>query len=275
MTDILIILQARLSSSRLPGKVLKKILGKPMLEHQLQRLSYISTPHQLVVATSNNNDDDAISTLCKQLDVDCFRGDLDDVLGRYYHAVQSFNDHKKIKHIVRLTGDCPLIDAGIVENVISLYLHEQVDYCSNCAPATLPDGLDVEIFSVSALTTAYEQAVKLSEREHVTPFIRNHSQLFTKINYVHQPDLSHFRWTVDEDKDFELITKIYQALYPQNPNFNLADILTLMEQQPELMQINQNIVRNEGLIKSEQNDQELDHLHDQKKIQSKVTSQEH
>jgi len=262
MTDILIILQARLSSSRLPGKVLKKILGKPMLAHQIERLSHISTPHQLIVATSVQNDDDAIAALCEQLNVACYRGSLDDVLSRYYHAALNANSHKNIKHIVRLTGDCPLIDTNIIDQVISLYLsnqcsEKQVDYCSNCAPATLPDGLDVEIFSVAALTTAYEQASKFSEREHVTPYIRNNPQLFNTINYKYPSDLSHFRWTVDEPKDFELVTKIYQALYLQNPTFGLIDILALIEENPLLAQINHKIIRNEGLIKSEKNDQNL------------------
>jgi glutamate-1-semialdehyde aminotransferase/spore coat polysaccharide biosynthesis protein SpsF (cytidylyltransferase family) len=257
MTEFLIILQARLSSSRLPGKVLKKILDKPMLEHQLQRLSHIATPHQLIVATSEQADDDAIAALCQRLNVDCYRGSLDDVLGRYYHAALSVNSHNKIKHIIRLTGDCPLIDANIIDDVIALYLSNPVDYCSNCAPATLPDGLDVEIFSLAALKIAHQQATKPSEREHVTPFIRNTPQLFTQINYAYTTDLSHLRWTVDEPKDFELITKIYQALYPENPTFDLADILSLIEKNPLLTQINQHIKRNEGLIKSERIDKAL------------------
>jgi glutamate-1-semialdehyde 2,1-aminomutase len=254
MIELLIILQARFSSTRLPGKVLKKILGKPMLEHQLKRLSYISTPHQLIVATSKQGDDDAIATLCRRLNIDCYRGSLDDVLARYYHAALSANN-ENIKHIIRITGDCPLIDANIIDNVIELYLSKSVDYCSNCSPATLPDGLDVEIFSLSALATAHKQAIKPSEREHVTSFINNNPQLFSTINYIHQPDLSHFRWTVDEPKDFELVTKIYQALYPINPHFSLSDILALIEKQPLLAQINHTIMRNEGLIESEKTDQ--------------------
>ncbi len=265
MTEILIILQARLSSSRLPGKVLKKILGKPMLEHQLRRLSQISIPHQLLVATSDQSDDNAIATLCNQLNVDCYRGPLNDVLARYYHAAQSVNANKNIKHIVRLTGDCPLIDANIIDEVIALYLSKAVDYCSNCAPATLPDGLDVEIFSFNALTIAYEQATKPAEREHVTLFIRDNPQLFKVINYMHQPDLSHFRWTVDEPKDFELVTKIYQTLYPKKHNFDLADILSLLAEQPALTQINHQIMLNEVLKKSEETDKMLLEKNNKKK----------
>ena len=266
MTDILIILQARLSSSRLPGKVLKKILGKPMLEHQLQRLSCISTPYKLIVATSENDDDDAIEALCTSLNVDCYRGSLDDVLARYYHAAMSVNQDNNIKHIVRLTGDCPLIDAKIIDEVIELYLskqhltkrnsNEQVDYCSNCSPATLPDGLDIEIFSLAALTKAYEEAVKPSEREHVTPYIRNNPQLFTTVNYRYPTDLSHLRWTVDEPEDFEFITKIYEAFYNKKSIFWLKDILLLLEKQPTLKKINNIFIRNQGLLQSKNKDKE-------------------
>ena len=255
MSETLIILQARMSSSRLPNKVLMPILGKPMLVHQIERLSTLKIPHTLLIATSTQSSDDPIAELCnelgKQLNIRCFRGPLDDVLARYYLAATDFDKDKTVKNIVRITGDCPLIDSDIVEKVIDLFLTSKVDYCSNCAPATLPDGLDVEVFTLVALEKAYFLAKKTSEREHVTPFIRNNPQLFTVKNYNHQPDLSHYRWTVDEPKDFELITKIYQNLYPENPYFNLADILNLIKRQPELSKINQHIIRNEGLIKSE------------------------
>jgi spore coat polysaccharide biosynthesis protein SpsF len=251
MPETLIILQARMSSSRLPNKVLLPILGKPMLAHQIDRINTLKIPHKLIIATSTQTSDDPIEQLCQQLNISCYRGTLDDVLERYYQAAIEFSKNKTIKNIVRITGDCPLIDSDIIEQVINLFLTSNVDYCSNCAPATLPDGLDVEVFSFDALEKSYQLAKKSSEREHVTPFIRNNPQLFTVSNYNHQPDLSHYRWTVDEPKDFELITKIYQALYPKNQNFALADILDLIEKKPELSQINQHIIRNEGLIKSE------------------------
>jgi spore coat polysaccharide biosynthesis protein SpsF len=254
MSDILVILQARLSSSRLPRKVLKTLQGKPMLEHQLIRISNMLTPHDLVVATSDNVDDDAIENQCSLLNVNCYRGSLDDVLARYYNAYLANNNAGEIKHIVRLTGDCPLIDPNVIDNVIMHYLKQPVDYCSNCSPATFPDGLDVEIFGVDVLKQAYEKATKPSEREHVTSYIRNNPQLFTTSNYTHTIDLSHFRWTVDEPVDFELVTKIYQALYPTKPTFTLGDVLKLIAERPELNAINHNITRNEGLIKSEEAD---------------------
>lgn len=249
--ETLIILQARMSSSRLPNKVLMPILGKPMLAHQIARLSKVKTPHKLIVATSEQRSDDAIEHLCQQLNISCFRGSLDDVLARYHQAAQAYNLANKVKTIVRVTGDCPLIDSEIIDKVIHLYLSAKVDYCSNCAPATLPDGLDVEVFSFTALKKAALLAKKPSEREHVTPFIRNTPELFSTENYYHKPDLSHYRWTVDEPADFELVTKIYQALFDKKPYFNLDDIVNLIQQQPELATINQGIIRNEGLLKSE------------------------
>jgi glutamate-1-semialdehyde aminotransferase/spore coat polysaccharide biosynthesis protein SpsF (cytidylyltransferase family) len=254
MTETLIILQARTSSSRLPGKVLLPILGKPMLSHQISRLTKVNTPHKLIIATSELSSDDEIVKLCKELKVDCFRGSLEDVLGRYYQAALANNPKKEVKNIVRVTGDCPLIDSEIIDQVISLFLESQVDYCSNCRPASLPDGLDVEVFTFDALEKSYKLAKKPSEREHVTPFICNNPQLFSTENYTHYPDLSHYRWTVDEEKDFILISKVYQALYPTNQHFKLTDILMLLERQPELAKINQTIMRNEGLAKSEKND---------------------
>lgn len=257
MTETLIILQARMSSSRLPNKVLMPILGIPMLSHQIARISQVKTPHKLIVATSEQVNDDAIEKLCQKLNTYCFRGSLDDVLGRYYQTAQAYNKIDNIKNIVRVTGDCPLIDSDIIDKIIELYRSTNVDYCSNCAPATLPDGLDVEVFSLAALEKMYLLAKKPSEREHVTSFIRNNPELFTTTNYCHTPDLSHYRWTVDEATDFELVTKVYQALYKENPQFKLNDIVNLMQHQPKLVKINQGIVRNEGLLKSELADNTL------------------
>ncbi len=259
MIETLIILQARTSSSRLPNKVLLPIMAKPMLSQQIARLAKVKTSHQLIVATSDETSDNQIEDLCQELGVKCFRGSLDDVLDRYYQTALANNPASNIKNIVRVTGDCPLIDSDIIDQVIALFLNSQVDYCSNCEPATLPDGLDVEVFTLATLEKAWQLADKPSEREHVTPFIRKNKQLFRCKNFYHHSDLSHLRLTVDESVDFELVTKIYQTLYPQNNDFKLTDIMSLLEQQPELALINQHILRNEGLLKSELADQESEH----------------
>ncbi len=249
---ILAILQARMSSTRLPNKVLKPIMGQPMLAQQIARLKQSKLIDKIIIATSIQADDDAIENLCKTLQIDCFRGDLNDVLARFYHASQAYSP----EHIVRLTADCPLTDASVIDAVISTHLTQQADYTSNCQPPTFPDGLDVEVFSAKALAISYQQAKKPSEREHVTQFMRNHAELFTLANYQYHQDLSHLRWTVDEAQDFDFVSQVYQHLYADNPYFTMQDILALLAKKPQLSQINQVFSRDEGLLKSLQQDKE-------------------
>lgn len=249
---ILAIIQARMSSTRLPNKVLKTIMDQPMLALQLARIKQSQLIDKIVVATSTQADDDAIENLCKTQQVDCFRGDLTDVLARFYHASRQYS----ADHIVRLTADCPLADAQVIDAVINEHLIQKADYTSNCQPPTFPDGLDVEVFTTKALTISYQQAQKPSEREHVTQFMRNHPEIFTLANYQNDVDLSAYRWTVDEKLDFDFVTQIYQHLYPNKPNFLIEDILKLLKKKPQLVKINQYISRDEGLLKSLQQDKE-------------------
>lgn len=235
-----------MSSSRLPNKVLKPILGKPMLQHQIDRIKQSKLITKIVVATSTQTSDDNIEELCQSLNIDCFRGSLDDVLDRYYQCASLY----KADHISRLTADCPLTDAEIIDGVINLHIKTQSDYTSNCCQPCLPDGLDIEVLTIKSLIQSHQQAIKPSEREHVTQYIRNHSELFKLTDFQYTPDLSQLRWTVDEASDFKFITEIYKNLYPINPLFTMQDILTLLEEKPELKTINQNIARDEGLLKS-------------------------
>ena len=246
MTNILVILQARVSSSRLPGKVLKPILGKPMLACQIERVLQSRRIDQLVVATSTDPSDDALENLCRQINVHCFRGSLNDVLNRFYQAAKIWQP----QHIVRLTGDCPLIDPEIIDAVINFYLAGGYDYASNSIQSTFPDGLDVEIFQFSILEEAWKEAILPSQREHVTPFIHQQPERYRIGHYRNAEDLSRLRWTVDEPEDFELVDRIYEALYPVNPEFRMPDVLALLQRQPELAAINQEYERNEGLKKS-------------------------
>ncbi|CDG81589.1 cytidylyltransferase domain-containing protein [Janthinobacterium agaricidamnosum] len=243
---ILAILQARVSSSRLPGKVLKPLLGVPMLIRQIERLRGVSRIDQLLVATSNESSDDAIEELCRAHGVACFRGDLNDVLERFHQAAQTAAP----EHIVRLTADCPLTDAALIDQVIEFYLDGDYDYASNSLEATYPDGLDVEIFRASCLEQAWQEARLPSQREHVTPFINQQPQRYKIGLYRGATDLSHLRWTVDEPKDFELVTMIYEALYPDNSRFSMQDVLSLLERRPELADWNTMHERNEGYQKS-------------------------
>lgn len=243
---ILAILQARVSSYRLPGKVLEPLLGVPMLLRQIERLQRAQKIDRLLVATSTEPSDDSIEKLCDAHGIECSRGKLNDVLDRFYQAARTANS----EHIVRLTADCPLTDPALIDDVIDFYLNENYDYVSNAIEATFPDGLDVEVFRFSCLELAWREATLPSQREHVTPFIHQQPQRFRINHYKNLVDLSHLRWTVDEHKDFELVTKIYEALYPTNPDFSTQDILRLLDKHPELAHLNTIHQRNEGVKKS-------------------------
>lgn len=247
---ILAILQARLSSTRLPGKVLKPILGKPMLIHQIERLSKSSRIDELVVATSTEASDDALEECVKQTGYKVTRGDLSDVLLRFCVAIKEFPE---VKTIVRLTGDCPLTDWNVVDAAIALFESQEFDYVSNAAPATWPDGLDVEVMTKAALLDANKFAELASEREHVTPYIRNNRRKYKIGTLLNTEDLSSFRWTVDEPEDFKFVTTVYEKLYPSNPTFVTNDIMKLLKEEPEMIQ-NAHLKRNEGYIKSLAND---------------------
>jgi spore coat polysaccharide biosynthesis protein SpsF len=243
---ILAILQARVSSSRLPGKVLKPLLGVPMLLRQIERLKKSRKIDRLLVATSAEPADDPIEKLCKENGIACYRGSLNDVLDRFYQATRRFDP----EHVVRLTADCPLTDAKLIDEVIGFYLDGGFDYASNAIQATYPDGLDMEVFRSSCLEQAWREAALPSQREHVTPFIHQQPHLFKIGHYKNSSDLSDLRWTVDEPKDFELVTMVYEALYPKNPDFSTQEILQLLDQRPELAHWNTAHQRNEGYQKS-------------------------
>ena len=250
---ILAILQARFSSSRLPGKVLKPILGKPMLLHQLERLKHSRKIEKLIVATSIEVSDDPIEKMCVKNNIEVFRGNLDNVLDRFYQCAKSYNP----EHVVRLTGDCPLIDCEIVDQVIQYHLDRKSTYTSNCKPPTFPDGLDVEVFKFSILEEAWKFAKLPSELEHVTPYIRKNLELSDKSNFEFEEDLSMHRWTVDELNDFKIVERVYSELYPKDKRFNMQNILDLLKKLRNLSEINNYIMRNEGSLKSCNADEEF------------------
>lgn len=239
---ILAILQARVSSIRLPGKVLMPILGVPMILLEIERIRRSKSIDKLIVATSVHRSDDSLANLCREHSINCFRGKLEDVLDRFYQAALQYGP----EHVVRLTGDCPLIDPSVIDQVISFYMKNNYDYAGNAIEQTFPDGLDVEVLRFSCLKQVWEEAVLPSEREHVTPFIHKNPELFSIGHYRNSIDLSNLRWTVDEPLDFELITKIYESIYPDNPRFSMQDILCFLEKEPELKHYNTVFLRNEG-----------------------------
>lgn len=248
---ILAILQARVSSTRLPGKVLKPILGKPMLLHQFERIKKSKLINKIVIATSDDMTDNPIEELCINNCIEYYRGNLHDVLDRFYHTAMQY----KPQHIVRLTGDCPLMDPTIIDTVIETHLNGKYDYTTNTIKPSFPDGLDVEVFTYQCLVEAYKQASLPSQREHVTPYIYDKNNRYKLMNVKNTEDLNYLRWTVDEELDFQLVNKIFEELYCKNPEFSYHDILNLMERIPELKTVNAQFNRNEGFKIDQINEQ--------------------
>lgn len=239
---IIAILQARASSRRLPGKVLKPILGKPMLARQIERLGRCRRIDKLVLATSREPSDEPVADVGRMMGVDCYRGSLDDVLDRFYQAARPHGP----SHVVRLTGDCPLADWEVVDACVAFGVDGGYDWASNALKPTWPDGLDVECMTFAALETAWKEAKEPLYREHVTPFLHRQPERFKLGSLENAEDLSGLRWTVDEPADFEFVTRIYEALYPGNPAFTSADILTFLAGHPDVVALNATIERNEG-----------------------------
>ena len=244
--NIIAIVQARMSSSRLPGKVLADIRGKPMLEHIVSRLRRSRLINDVIVATSSTKADDRIAETAIRNNFNVFRGDESDVLDRYYQAAKSANADV----VVRITGDCPLIDSDVVDRVIAAFFVEECDYASNTLVCTYPDGLDTEVFSFSALETAWRDGRRIADREHVTPFIRT-SRRFRLYNV--ESDLGrstrHLRWTVDEPRDLEFIRAIYERL-DGTEFFGWRQVLALLDAEPLVGNLNAGVIRNEGFYRS-------------------------
>jgi spore coat polysaccharide biosynthesis protein SpsF (cytidylyltransferase family) len=249
---VLAIIQARMGSSRLPGKMLMPIVnGKGPLELMAERVMKAENIGMLGIATTDSEKDDKLAELCDKLGLPVFRGSEEDVLDRFYKAALSFGDYKTV---VRLTGDCPLHDPAVIDEVIEFYNNSDCVYASNINPPTYPDGLDAEVVSMDALKQSWEQANLMSEREHVTLNIRNNPDIYPRVNLVCKEDLSGLRWTLDEEKDFEFIRAVYENFYDEKPDFNMNDILNLLKDKKDLLSLNNDITRDEGLTKSLQND---------------------
>ena len=241
---ILAIIQARWSSQRLPGKVLMPILGIPMLQLQVERVLRSSRIDKLIIATSSHPSDDKLENLCRRLNIFCFRGSLDDVLDRFYNAANIFQPD----HVVRLTGDCPLIDPELIDATVDFYFNGDYDYASNVLEPTFPDGLDVEIFRFSVLKTIWEKTSNPVQREHVTLSIYKNPQVFRIGSYKNSQDISDLRWTVDEPEDLQFVTNVFSHIYPEIPDFRMRDVLNLLQKYPELKSINSGYLRNQSLI---------------------------
>ncbi|ALB44528.1 cytidylyltransferase domain-containing protein [Clostridium beijerinckii] len=238
--NVVCIMQARIGSTRLPGKILKKICGKTVLEHDIDRLKRVGNVKKIIIATTILEKDSIVVKEANRLGITYYRGSEEDVLSRYYYAAKENN----ADIVVRVTSDCPLIDSEVTEKIIQHYLDniEKYDYVSNTIDRTYPRGLDTEVFSFKALEAAFNEAKSKSDREHVTPYIWRNNNLFKVEQYKNNVNYSELRWTLDTKEDFELINRIYKILYlDEKYNFNMNDILKLYKKYPELYTIN-NIV---------------------------------
>lgn len=245
----LLIIQARMNSSRLPDKVLKELCGEPMLQHIIKRTQKCKNVDHVLVATTIKEEDEKIEKLCQRIHVDCYRGSENDVLDRYYQAASRY----KPANVIRITADCPFVDPKIVDQIIQIHEEGRYDYTSNTLRETYPDGLDTEVFTFGALKKAWQKADLASEREHVTPYIKFKDD-FVRFSVERNPSLAMKRWTVDTERDFEVITQVYHALYDKKDIFLMDDILAFMDTNHEIEAINAGIIRNEGYLKSVAND---------------------
>lgn len=235
---IVTVIQARMSSSRLPGKIMLPILGKPLLLRMIERVQQAKFIGQLLIATSTNKDDDEVEEFCLTNNLACYRGHLTDLLDRHYQTGKKYSADA----IVKIPSDCPLIDPQVIDKVINHFLeNKELDYVSNLHPASYPDGNDVEIMSFDSLKCAWKDATKQYEREHTTPFIWENDDAFKIGNVSWETGFDYsatHRWTIDYPEDFEFIRRVYEELYVINKNFSLNDILSLLNRKPEIAEIN-------------------------------------
>lgn len=239
---IIALVQARMSSSRLPGKILKQILGKPVIGYLFERLKRSQKIDKLVLATSTNPENDPLADYIQSLGFEVFRGSENNVLERYYLAAQEF----KAEHVVRVTGDCPLIDPAIVDRFIAEFLKGQYDY-GTLGPS-FAEGLDCEVMKFTALKECYQKATLASEFEHLTRYIHNHKEHFKMLQLDNTEDDSGYRIVVDEPQDFEALKILIEDFYGRlHPTGTWSQIKAYLDQHPEITRINSQIIRNEGL----------------------------
>jgi spore coat polysaccharide biosynthesis protein SpsF len=235
-TRVVAIIQARMGSSRLPGKVLEDLAGQPMLARVINRTSRADTIDEVIVATTTRPEDNVIELMCRARGNHYFRGSSDDVLDRYYQTAVAFGADA----VVRITSDCPLIEPDIIDRIVKGFLNcSGADYVSNTLERTYPRGLDVEVFGFAVLKQAWEEDDNPVWREHVTPYIQRHPGKFRVFNAASEVDYSHMRWTVDTNEDLEFVRRIYN--YFQTDSFHWEDVLGLLRSKPDLLDINRSV----------------------------------
>lgn len=244
------IVQARVGSTRLPGKVLRSILGRPILWHVVERVRHASGLAHVVVATTDRPADEPIRRLCEEHGITWFAGSERDVLDRFYRtALRERGDP-----LVRVTADCPLVDPELLTRLLALYRTGQYDHVGVATGAgalrlpggRFPDGLDAECFSFAALERAWREATRPIDREHVTPYIWRNTAIFRCGHLTSERDYSQLRWTVDTEADFELVAKVYEGLYRPDRPFLMADVLRFLAAHPEVAALNRDAIGREG-----------------------------
>lgn len=239
--SVVCIMQARTGSTRLPEKVLKKIKNKTILEHDIDRVLKAKSVDELVIATTEKEEDNVIVDIAKNCSVGHYRGSEDNVLSRYYFAAKKYN----AEIVIRITSDCPLIDPQIIDDMVNEFLklrkNENLDYLSNKVKMTFPRGLDVEVFTFDALEKTFLEATQKFEKEHVTPYIYLNPNKFKIKNYENDTNYSMFRWTLDTEEDFLLIKTIYDHLYNENKMFLFKDVLKYVQENPKISKLNDHV----------------------------------
>lgn len=234
--NIVTIIQARFGSTRLPGKVLLDIAGRPMLEHVVRRVQRSRIARQTVVATTALRRDDVIVELCRSLGVPTYRGSEEDVIDRYHGAARQF----EAEAVVRITADCPLLDAAVMDRVLAAFLENRPDYASNTLVRTYPRGLDTEVFTRAALEAAWREASAKEHRVHVTPYLYLTPGRFRTFSVEDSPDYSDLRLTVDTEEDLELVRQVYEHLGREG-RFTWMDVVDLMRREPTLAAVNAHV----------------------------------
>jgi spore coat polysaccharide biosynthesis protein SpsF len=238
--SVVIIIQARMGSSRLPGKVLADIEGQPMLQRVVVRARRSQLAGRVVVATTMDASDDPVAAYCRKMGFPCFRGDLYDVLDRYYQAALQFD----ARVVVRVTADCPVIDPGEIDRTLRAFFAAGVDFAANRLPPpwrrTTPIGLDTEVVTFDALAKAWREAEEKYEREHVMPYLYDQEGRFDVLLVDHEPDVGHYRWTVDTPEDLALLRRVY-AFFDGRDDFTFEALIALFQQHPELEKINTDV----------------------------------
>lgn len=244
------VIQARMDSARLPGKVMKPILGRPMLWHIVQRVSQVTAIDQVVVATTARPADTPILKLCEESGCAVYCGSVQDVLDRFYQVARRFSADT----IIRITADCPFVDPQVIANLSAFYIDGDYDHAGVVTGAGalfdngghFPDGLDAECFSFATLEYAWKHATHSSDREHVTPYIWQRPDRFRLGKFSSEKDYSRYRWTVDTEADLRLARRVYEALHREDKPFVMADILAYLRDQPQLTLHNRHLIGEEG-----------------------------